>query len=220
MRRLFILRPEPGASETLARAQAQGLDAIAIPLFVVEPVEWVAPDPGSFDGLLLTSANAVRHGGEQLAELRGLPVYAVGSASAEAARGAGFDLASTGDAGVDRLLGSLEPGLKLLHLAGADRREPSAARQDITAVVAYRSRPNDSFDATKVREGIVLVHSPRAARRLAELLDDRASLSIAAISQATADAAGTGWRSIDVAEQPTDDALLALAARLCNKPGA
>ena len=44
-----------------------------------------------------------------LNELRGLPVYAVGTATAEAARDAGFDIASVGEAGVERLLGSIEP---------------------------------------------------------------------------------------------------------------
>ena len=86
MRRLIVLRPEPGASATVERAQALGLDAFAIPLFRVEPIAWTAPDAGQFEGLLLTSANAVRHGGDQLERLRGLPVYVVGEATAEAAR--------------------------------------------------------------------------------------------------------------------------------------
>ena len=73
---------------------------------------------------------------------------------------------------------------------------------------------------TDLRDGVALVHSPRAGQRLAELVDDRATLAIAAISQAAADGAGAGWRRIDVAERPSDDALLAIAARLCNKPGA
>jgi uroporphyrinogen-III synthase len=42
------------------------------------------------------------------------------------------------------------------------------------------------------------------------------SIAIAAISRAAADAAGEGWKSVAVADEPSDDALLALAARLCN----
>ena len=72
MRRVLVLRPEPGASATVERARERGLDAVAIPLFEIEPLAWEAPEAGSFDGLLLTSANAVRHGGEGLASLRGL----------------------------------------------------------------------------------------------------------------------------------------------------
>ena len=82
MRRLLVLRPEPGASETVRRAHERGLDAVAIPLFEIETARWEVPEAGGFDGLLLTSANAVRHGGEQLQALRGLPVYAVGQATA------------------------------------------------------------------------------------------------------------------------------------------
>ena len=46
---------------------------------------------------------------------------------------------------------------------------------------------------------------------------NRASIQIAAISAAAARAAGTGWARIETAERPTDEALLALAERLCDK---
>ena len=218
MTRVLVLRPEPGASATVERARERGLDAAAMPLFRVEPVEWRAPEAASFDGLLLTSANAVRHGGEQLQSLRGLKVYAVGEATAEAARDAGFDIAATGDAGVDRLLGSIQDEFRLLHLCGADRREPQDARQAITPLIVYRSEPIETPDLSVASRSLALVHSPRAGARLAELVDDRASIAIAAISGAAADAVGAGWTSIDIADRPTDDALLALAARLCNNP--
>ncbi len=216
MARVLVLRPEPGASATVERARAQGLEAIANPLFEVAPIAWEAPDPGSFDGVLLTSANAVRHAGEGLQSLRGLKAYAVGDATAQAAREAGFDVAATGDAGVERLLGSIEPDLRLLHLCGAHRSDTEGARQTITPIAVYRSEQIEN--ARIPNADAVLVHSPRAGRRLAELADDRSVVTIAAISQPASDAAGEGWRSVEVAEQPTDEALLALAARLCNKP--
>ena len=62
-----------------------------------------------------------------------------------------------------------------------------------------------------------MAHSPRAARRLAELVDDKASVAIAAISREAAVAAGEGWAAVEVAAAPNDDALLALTERLCNK---
>ena len=224
MRRLVILRPEPGASRSVERARAMGVDATAMPLFRIEPVEWRAPEPGRFNGLLLTSANALRHGGEQLASVRALPAYAVGTATAEAARAAGFDLAASGEAGVERLLGSLEPRLRLLHLCGEHRREPGAAAQQITAVPVYRAVPLPPPDGLREIDGcVVAVHSPRAAARLAELADDagldRASIGIAAISAEAARAAGRGWQCVEAAERPDDGALLALAARLCNNAG-
>ena len=218
MRRVVVLRPEPGASETVARARELGLDAVAIPLFEVEAVEWTAPEAGGFDGLLLTSANAIRHGGDQLQSLRGLPVYAVGKATSEAAREAGFDVKAVGDAGVDRLLGSIEPDLKLLHLCGGDRKAPERTKQEITAVPVYRARALAEPDLGAVGDSVALIHSPRAGRRLAELVEDRRTIAIAAISDAAAEAAGDGWQIVEAAEKPADEALLAVAARLCNKP--
>lgn len=217
MRRLLVLRPEPGASATASRAREMGLDAVAVPLFAIGPVDWSAPEAGRFDALLLTSANALRCAGDQLADLRGLPVHAVGEATAEAARAAGFDIASAGDSGVDRLLGSIDPDLRLLHLCGEDRRAPRNPRQAITEIVVYRSKPIETPDLSVAPGSVALVHSPRAGVRLAALVKRRQSTLIAAISAAAAEAAGDGWLAVEVADRPSDDALLALAARLCNK---
>ena len=211
MSRVLVLRPEPGARATVERARRRGLDAVAIPLFEIEPVPSKAPDIAGFDGLLLTSANAVRFTSQ---ELRGLPVYAVGEATAEAAREAGFDIAATGDAGVEKLLDSIECDVKLVHLCGEDRRNVANARQKITPVVVYRAIP---LDAPKLPPSdVALIHSPRAGRRFAELVADRSAVAIAAISAAAAEAVGSGWKAIEIAGTPTDEALLALAERLCN----
>ena len=218
MPRLLVLRPEPGATATAERARARGLHPVIAPLFEVEPTEWEAPEPAGFDGLLLTSANAVRHAGDKLEGLRGLQVYAVGEATAEAARHAGFGIASVGSDGVERLLGSIESDLKLLHLCGEDRAESAGSPQGITAVVVYRSREVGTPDLSTAPGSIALTHSPRAGRRLAELVTERSTISIAAISDAAAKAVGSGWKQVAVADRPSDEALLALAASLCNKP--
>ena len=217
MKTVIVLRPEPGASATAVRARELGLDAISIPLFEVEPVDWNPPDFAGFDALLLTSANAIRHGGARLKAFLALPVHAVGSATADAARDAGFTIASSSSGGVDELFEGLAPELCLLHLCGEDRRTPASLRQAIDAIPVYRSRaldPPPSLD--QAMNAVVLVHSPRAGQRFAELIEDRHTIAIAAISSAAAEATGAGWSEIRVAPEPNDDALLALAARLCN----
>jgi uroporphyrinogen-III synthase len=118
MRRLFVLRPEPAAHRTVERALELGLEATSIPLFELEMVDWSPPDPGQFDAILLTSANAVNMGGPQLEQLRTLPVHAVGDATAVAAEVAGFGVANIGTGGVEDLLDSIGPGARLLHLCG------------------------------------------------------------------------------------------------------
>ena len=218
MRKLFILRPEPGASATAEKARGMGLEPVAAPLFKIVPVKWEAPEAGSFDALLLTSANALRCAGDKLRSLRGLPAYAVGEATAEAARHAGFDIAATGESGVERLLGSIEPDLKLLHLCGQHRSGTGEAPQPITPVTVYRSEPSENPSGLDALQGqVAAVHSPRAAQRVGELVDRevRDSIRIAAISEAAAAAAGEGWESIEAADKPSDEALLALAMRLC-----
>lgn len=217
MRKVVVLRPEPGASATVRRARGRGMEPVAVPLFEIEPLPWEAPNLAKFDAILLTSANAVRSAGDQLQELRGLSVYAVGEATAAAAREAGFDISATGADGIDRLLGSIEPDLRLLHLCGEDRRHSADARQRITAVPVYRARLIDHPSLTATEGAVALIHSPRAAIRFAELVKDRGSIAVIAISRAAAEPLGSGWESVEVAGQPTDDALLALAARLCNK---
>lgn len=221
MTRVLVLRPEPGASATVERARQRGIEVIALPLFEIEPLSWNAPEASGFDGLLLTSANAVRCGGDQLKDLRGLPVYAVGASTAEAAREAGFDIASTGEAGVDRLLGSIDPELKLLHLAGEDRREPDDSKQQIQVVPVYRSKARDNVDVQSAGGCVALIHSPRAAERFGHLVDwshiDRNTIAIAAISPDAASAVGEGWAAVEAADAPNDGALLALTERLCNK---
>jgi uroporphyrinogen-III synthase len=217
MRRVLVLRPEPGASATVDKARQRGLEAIAAPLFEVEAVAWETPDPAQFDALLLTSANAVRHGGDGLKALLGLPVYAVGEATADAARDAGFDIAAAGDAGVDELLDSIDPDLRLLHPCGADHQAP---RRPMTTITVYRAIAIPAPDLGGAAGTVALIHSPRAGRRFAELIRDKAGIAVAAISPAAAQAAGAGWERVEAAARPSDDALLALAARLCNKPAA
>lgn len=216
MRRLLVLRPEPGASATAARARKHGLDAVVVPLFEIEPVPWRLPDWRAFDALLLTSANAVRHAGAKLRRLNHLPVYAVGEATAAAARAAGFAISAVGDGGVDALLGSIGASVRLLHLCGEDRAP--TLRQNIVAIAVYAAKPFHAPDLSGASGAVALIHSPRSGRRFAELVSDRASIAIAAISPAAAEAVGAGWAAVECASGPNDDALLALAARLCNNP--
>ena len=218
MRRLFVFRPEPAAHRTVERAHELGLEAIAIPLFELEALDWREPDPAQFDGTLLTSANAVNMGGPRLEHLRTLPVHAVGEATALAAEVAGFGVASIGRGGVEDLLESVEADAMLIHLCGEDRRAPDWPKQQISCVTVYRARTVDAPQGIERLPGqVAAIHSPRAAKRLAELVrpEDREEVRIAAISRAAAEAAGTGWADVRIAIAPSDSALLVLARSLC-----
>lgn len=212
--RVLVLRPAPGNAETIARLATCGVAAEPLPLFAIEPLAWQPPSVGRFDALLLTSANAVRHGGRGLAGLAGLPAWCVGESTAAAARAAGFEIARVGTGGVTALVeGGTE---RLLWLCGEDRTAlDDADEARVTAVPVYRSCTLPIVAAALVGPCIAMLHSARAATRLAELAEDRSATAIVAISPAAAEAAGEGWRAVAVATQPSDAQMVALVAKLC-----
>jgi uroporphyrinogen-III synthase len=166
---------------------------LTCPLFEVEPVAWAAPEAGGYDALLLTSANAVRLGGEQLTGLKALPVHAVGRATADAARAAGFEVATVGDGNAADLLARLPPDARLLHLAGGDHRDSDDPR--VSRRIIYRAAEIRQPALPALSGLVVAVHSP---------------------SDAAAATAGAGWERVELAERPDDSSLLALAAMLCH----
>ena len=224
MSRAFaVLRPEPGNAATAAAIEALGLTAIRLPLFEIRAIDWVAPEASRFDALLLTSANAPRHAGPGLSALRGLPVHAVGDATAAAAREAGLDVVAVGDRDGAALVAAAAAGgaRRALLLGGRDRAvegHPIIAE----TIAVYASEPiAAALEALDQLAGsVVLLHSARAARRVADLVDragiDRRTIRIAAISAAAADAAGGDWDRIAAAAVPDDATLIALARSLAD----
>jgi uroporphyrinogen-III synthase len=213
--KLLVIRPQPGADATAARVEGAGHEPLLMPLFAVEPVAWTAPPLENYDALLLTSANAVRQAGEQLSALAQLPVLAVGKVTATAAERAGLNVTVMGEAGVDSLLQAAQ-NRRLLWLAGEDRTIPVAPDSvQIDTRVVYRSaalaKPAN-FGAVTLLADFVLLHSARAAARFSLLADkeaiDRRHISIAALSDGIAEAAGKGWKSVRIAAAPNDAALL------------
>jgi uroporphyrinogen-III synthase len=217
-RPLAILRPEPGNSATADSIETLGLQAIRLPLFAVRTLAWAPPDLADHDALLLTSANAVRFGGDDLAELRALPVLAVGEKTAESARLAGFDVMAVGDADAAAMLAIAEArGLsRVLHLGGRDRA--IAPHGPVTRAIAVYASEEVAAPAElleRLNGATALLHSARAAARLGALVDThaiaRSTIAIAALSPAVAAAAGTGWARVAIAAAPTDAALIEAA---------
>jgi uroporphyrinogen-III synthase len=143
--------------------------------------------------LAFTSANAVR-AFAGLEARRDLPVFAVGGATAEAARAAGFgaveDAAGDVQALADHLI-ARRPG-RILHPAAA---EPDAALAGLGALDA------------------VLIHSPKAGRRVAALVAPAEAPDMAVIALSAAAARplrDAGFADVRHAQSPSEAALLAL----------
>lgn len=215
MRPLLVLRAEPGASQTAARARAMGLEPVVAPLFTIRPLAWEPPD--DFDAVLLTSANAARALGDKDSAIAARPCYVTGEATAAAARDAGLrDIrigAADGAAALD--LARREGRRRILHPCGREHIAfPGVERRIVYAADALDTLPRAARDAL-ARGAVALVHSPRGAALFRALAGPPGSIAIAAISPAAAQGAGEGWASVAVAARPRDEALLEVAAKLC-----
>lgn len=180
--RIWITRAQPGADVTAERVRALGHDAVVSPLLAVSVLSDVAIDLHGVVALAFTSANGVRAFADASGE-RGLKVFAVGAATASAARAAGFKSVLSADGDVEALADGivarrnelrgavLHPGAAELagDLCGALERQGVAARR----LTLYETAPVDLTPAEAEalgRSDVVLLHSPRAAEVLAKVL--------------------------------------------------
>lgn len=220
---LIVIRPQPGADATAAAARDLGFEPAVFPLFAVQPVAWETPDPAEIDGLLIGSANAIRHAGPALAAFRGKPVHAVGQATAAAARDAGLTVAAVGTGGLDGVLAQIPAPARLLRLAGrehVDLTVPPGIGLVERIVYTSESQPLPPELADLLRgKAVVLLHSAHAAIHFAaeceRLAIDRAPIALATIGPRVTAACGPGWANVATAVRPDDAALLAQARHLC-----
>lgn len=222
---VLALRPEPGLAATLEKARAAGLAITGCALSDIRPVAWACPDPARFDGLLIGSANAIAHGGAQLERVKDKPVFAVGEATAAAARAAGFNVAMVGSGGLQGVLDAIAPPRHLLRIAGEEHvplRPPAGVSFD--TVIAYRNvmLPLDAAgEVLQSGRALVLLHSAATARHFAAEVDRlglvRSAMALAALGPRIAAAAGAGWAAVYTAPRPDEAALLALAGDLCQE---
>lgn len=228
---LIALRPEPGLAATLERARAMGLRVSGQALSEIRPLAWDCPDPAGIDGLLIGSANAILHGGEHLARLTGKPVYAVGEATAAAARAAGFTVAMTGSGGLQGVLDAVPAPCHLLRIAG-EEHVPLMPPPGVTfaEVIAYRAvmLPLDPAapllaSGQETAQPLVLLHAAATAAHFAAECDRlgllRSAITLAALGPRIAAAAGAGWGAIHIAPRPDEAALMQLAFDLCGRAG-
>lgn len=205
IRRVWVTRAEPGAARTADRLTALGFTPLVVPLLTLAPLPGAldaAPDPAAVAVLALTSPNGVEAFAPLIPRFRDHPVFAVGDATAEAARAAGFtDVRSAaGDIhALARLIAAEAPPGPLLA-PGA--REPAGdlptllpdrpvQRLPVYAAFETHAPAPATFDA-------VMLHSPRAARALAADLPRAASSGRIAIC--ISEAAATPLHPFDFAE--------------------
>ena len=210
--KLLILRPQPGGSETAARALAMGLEPVVAPLFATIRVAGPPVAAKRYDSVLLTSANGARFAPPGVA---GLICFAVGERTASAARAAGFGDVRTGpcDGAAAAAMMAAAGARRALHLCGREHLAVEAPGIEIERRVVYAAEAvaHDGFEGPAV----AMIHSARSGARFAELAgergrDRRRRDQPRRRGARRARDGGRGRRA------PRDQALLELAAQLCN----
>jgi len=238
--RALITRPRAEAAALAALLGERGIEAVVEPL--IEIVENGAALPGlaAVQAMLCTSANGVRVLARSSAE-RGVPLFAVGDATARAARDAGFSRVESAGGDVDGLARLVRRRLRrgggrLVHIAGSDVAGDLAALLGadgfaVERAVLYEARSATALSpaAAKLiaagRIDLALFFSPRTAAVFARLADGAgvcAGLAAtAAISISAAADAALGelpFRERIVAATPTQSALLACLEQPVGQP--
>jgi uroporphyrinogen-III synthase len=236
---VLVTRPRAQAEVTAAALRALGHEPLLDAMLEIEPLH--LPDlAGREDvaAVVLTSANAVT---ALPASLAGLPVFAVGAATAAAARAAGCrDVRAGSDDGralAGIVASALPPGAgAVLHLAAEEVREGleaglRAAGLAYRRAVAYRALPSAGLAPATGRAlaagrlDAALFFSPRTAAvfaahvRTAGIGEGLRATFAACLSPAVADEVrGLPWREVRVAAAPGQAALLALLGTPAAKP--
>ena len=233
----LLTRPRPDSEHLAALLRAVGVDSLIDPVINIIPLEGASLPPlEEVQALLLTSATGVRALAALLApedKAHDKPLFTVGAATAEAARGAGFKHVETAGGDVETLaklaIERLDPANgRLLHIAGSrvagDLSGKLGARGfTIERACLYRAEASTALSGetrTALEDGkidMVLFFSPRSARgfvKLIDVADSLAQITVVCLSPAVAEeVAGLTWRRIRTAIVPEQAALLDEVAR-------
>lgn len=228
---LLITRPEQDAVAFAEAASAAGFVPVFAPLLKILPVPAPMLEFSHAQALIFTSANGVRMFVRAYGVMN-LPVFAVGDATARAAAEGGFQAIESAGGDVDALTALVRLRLEstagsLIHAAGetvaGDLAEAlSAVGFDVVRAALYKSEKATSLSKSligQINAGEIdhaAFFSPRTAAafvRLSRLAGIEAKLArvvAVALSRNVADAlAELPWRTVHIAPEPTQNALLA-----------
>jgi uroporphyrinogen-III synthase len=238
--RLLVTRPEPDASRTAAALRARGHAVDIAPMMAIVPAAQPSalPKPAA---IVVTSRNAVRAIDDWPAakQWRTLPLFAVGTATAELARAGGFaDVrVANGNAGelVDLIRRTFDPARgTMLYAAGHDRSADLAAMLPgyaIATIEAYRgvaatALPAPVADAIRAGAyGAALFFSRRTAAIFSGLVSVNAleaamrQIVFLALSAAVGEPLNALHpRATKVARRPDEESMLALVEEISQIP--
>ena len=233
--RALITRPREDARALAKLLGGLGIECVIEPLLTIEPVKDAEIDFTGVQAVLLTSSNGARAlaAGDGAGGWRDLPVFAVGEATANAAREAGCRRVVGAGGDVDALaklvVERLDPkGGALLHVSGTHVAGDLAgllatAGFKVRRAVIYEARKSDCISAeliSMIEAGgidVALFFSPRTAKsfvtlaRKAGVTPACEGVTALCLSAAVArEAEAIAWNEVRVASHPDLDGVLAL----------
>lgn len=228
--KVLVTRPREDSVSLQRELLRRGIQVVLEPLLSIERMTGADLDLEGASALIFTSANGVR-AYLAISGRLDLPVFTVGNATAEACGEAGFTSVASADGDVEDLAAlirrSRAPGDgRLIHIAGnvaAGNLASSltASGFDVVRAPLYEARPASALSQagqTALQQGRIdaaLFFSPRTAAafvnlaRAAGLEEACRGIDAVCLSPAVAKrAAELPWRSLSIAAQPTQTALL------------
>jgi uroporphyrinogen-III synthase len=187
--RVLVTRPEPASARTAAELERRGHEPVLLPfMHSIRQPEALGNPPGPDTAVIaVTSAEAMRVlealPPETKRPFLALPAFAVGRATARAARGAGFESVAVADGDgkslAKRLIAECDPAERILYLTGTPRSpdfeaELARAQRLLDVRECYSMVPTPHPDTTLDEKlapmpEAILVYSSETARRLFEL---------------------------------------------------
>jgi uroporphyrinogen-III synthase len=175
--RIWVTRALPQATATAARLVARGHDPVVVPVIETRPARFGLEDFAGAGALALTSQAGVAAIAAFAPRLCVLPVFAVGDATATAARQAGFDQVYSASGRVEGLVALIlaHPSLGLiLHAsaalpAGDLVGDLVRAGQPARRLVVYETVPT-AIAAMPDQVDAIMIHSAQAAKAVAAMI--------------------------------------------------
>lgn len=222
--KLLILRPTDGALQSAAVARELGFDPIIASASKICALDWEAPDPSEFDAIMITSANALRHGGDVIMQYRYLPMFAVGKATAKLATDMGFNIAAIGQGGAKALWPLIvSHGAKnILRLVGRDYVTVNSDL-NVRTIMTYEARALPMADDLMAlmmdtnAPHIFTFHSAKAVQIFDDYIADLQNYGMkfnkslhyaAALAPTIAQQLSPDWRKIIISPSASDAAMM------------
>ncbi len=235
--KVIVTRPFPDVERFAAELARVGADPVMSPAMAILRRD-SAVDLEGVGALALTSANGVR-AFAAVSDVRTLPVFAVGPATAEAAREAGFAGVSAAAGDVEslaELISQSKPASIVLHLAGSERAGDLVEALVRKGVKARRAVIYDAVEIEDLAPGAkailadpdekpaVVFFSPRSARlflaqaKRAALLDRlKDCLALCLSDEIAAAIRAEKWSAIRVATGRDGEAMLRLVTEVISE---